>query len=227
MSQYVTAEWLLANGQFFKKNGVCYYVDTGEAAAVDEVELFDTDGIELFDSCEDCEAGSSGSSSSEPPPSSGSSGSEPSGGSEPPSSSEPPPVPDVCVNDDHPASVEISGYTDGLIAASTACPSCDASADPAWDGVFDTKGASCNWNSSGNNSIDGKILISGGTNTSVRLLTGDRWEMTITSGLDGGGGTIQTLWTGEKTTGSGPAGVYTRTGGLASSPATLTVVATP
>lgn len=49
----------------------------------------------------------------------------------------------------------------------------------------------------------------------------DRWHLTIV--FDGCGGSEDTGWTGEKLFGNSPLGVYTKTGGCATGPATITI----
>lgn len=46
------------------------------------------------------------------------------------------------------------------------------------------------------------------------------WELTVAAGA---GIDFTTIWVGRKTVGNGPTGIYTRTGGCATSPATITV----
>ena len=110
----------------------------------------------------------------------------------------------------------ISGYIDGMIANPDGLP--PAGGETVWDGSFPIQDTvdHCRWGDHINGDtvhlMDTKQLCFAvirfqGGNWFINILTGNQFE-----------------WIGQKTTGTSPAGVYTKTGGNDAGPASLTVV---
>ena len=104
-------------------------------------------------------------------------------------------------------------YTVSGLGSLSPCPSCDASTDPPWDGVFHHTGAGCIWWAADAafdpRSINGDMLDITYTQILLRTTTTPcRWEMYIacTSVIN----PTATMWSGYKTwaPGSTPAGTY-------------------
>ena len=107
-----------------------------------------------------------------------------------------------------------STYTVSGFGSVSACPSCDASSDPAWSGTLYHVGAGCVWWAADASfdplSINGRKLDI--TYTQIVLRTTDpcRWELYIT--CTGVADPTAVMWYGYKTTGTTPAGTYTFVG---------------
>lgn len=111
----------------------------------------------------------------------------------------------------------IEPYVDGQL---TPCVACNASANPAWTGLFDHQ-AACLWQAPATKSISGKQLTPG--QSTIILNDGVSWTMIIACQNPV---TFEVIWTGTKTSGSTPAGPYTRDSGCDATP-TLTVAPGP
>ena len=118
-----------------------------------------------------------------------------------------------CDGSDHDNDIEVVGY-DTLVP----CAACDASADPAWDGLLTKSGSPtlCTWGPAADPlSISGKLMSPSNTG-----LTWDgancRWILRIYC-LQGGG-TNKCIWVGQKAFGNTPYGQYSI---LATDPTTL------
>jgi hypothetical protein len=119
-------------------------------------------------------------------------------------------------------------YTVAGFGGLAVCGTCDASADPAWTGVFNHIGGGCVWWAA--DAFFDPLSINGVsldiTYTQILLNTTStpcRWEMYIACGS--AINPTQKLWYGYKTGGSSPAGTYSFVGSDCGNtgPATLTV----
>lgn len=126
----------------------------------------------------------------------------------------------------------IESYFDGMIPACVACAE-PCTIDPIWDGTFHRLPPSgfppvtpCDWQHLGTLGpffsvcVDGQRYSSSPTTIQLKLNPGS-WYIQL---VCANSGTPVAVWTGTKTTGSSPDGVYNKTGGCAAGPATLTIV---
>ena len=123
----------------------------------------------------------------------------------------------------------IAGFSNTMFAMVGDCadPStgCDAKTTDEWDGTFNAiNGIPCNWEAliggvNGEKSHNSKAL---GIATDVTFNSGaPSWSLTVSCFKSPSSG--HDSWVGTKAYGRTPGGVYTRTGGCASTPATVTL----
>jgi hypothetical protein len=104
------------------------------------------------------------------------------------------------------ATYQVQGAT-GL----SACPDCDPSTDPAWDGTLYNFGTGCVWWAADPAfdplSLNGVSVDIAYTQILLRTtVTPCRWELYVACGS--ATNPTRTMWAGYKTTGSTPAGTY-------------------
>jgi hypothetical protein len=120
-------------------------------------------------------------------------------------------------------SYTIVGWTNNLIGVGGACAACDAKVDDTWDGKFEAKNvAVCEWlgeDANGDKSYNGKSM---GVSTKIKFNSGTP-DFTLTVDCFESPSAGHVSWVGAKAYGRTPGGVYTRTGGCAATPATITV----
>lgn len=112
-------------------------------------------------------------------------------------------------------------YNDGDVSNPDGNP--PVGGEVVWDGTFTFKsdGDTCRWmvtylGDPATYLMDGNALC----NAIITFgLTPDIWDLFIYDGINADG-----AWRGQKTSGTSPAGIYTRVGGASATPATLTVV---
>jgi hypothetical protein len=97
------------------------------------------------------------------------------------------------------------------LAGLSPCPTCDSSADPAWDGTLYNDGPGCVWWAADAafdpRSINGVSLDILYTQVLLRTnVSPCRWELYIACGS--ATNPTRNMWVGYKTTGSTPAGTY-------------------
>ena len=118
-----------------------------------------------------------------------------------------------------PTAYRIAGYSEGMLS----CDECDDAPEGAtvWNGVLPVYFGECNWYMPDPNySINGKWLVQP---TVFLNYNGCVWNLVITCLVND---SMQAIWSGQKTTGLTPDGVYTRIEGLDDTE-TLTIEAVP
>lgn len=117
--------------------------------------------------------------------------------------------------------VRIQGYFDEFFPFDDPpCSTLGGSNSPAWGGQFrNTNLAACTWEiqDASNRSInDGHQVHSG-----LIELTGGNWRLSLFGSISGGGSEL--IWRGQKTCGSNPIGIYSRTAGCYTGVSSLTI----
>lgn len=120
-----------------------------------------------------------------------------------------------------PPIVQIANPLIFLCGIADACFGIPGGAATPWNGQF-AETSACNWALAGGGAVWGGCEFIGGISPpaidGTIALTGGVWRLIITHGSLAGN-----TWEGTKTFGNSPLGIYTRTGGCATGPATITV----
>ena len=115
---------------------------------------------------------------------------------------------------------EINGYSDGDLSR---CTSCNVvSGAGGWNGKFGAYSGTCGWWRAAEGdpakSFDGHAF---NDTLSRIILSGSKWRMQLY--CNDSSFNNYKIWSGEKATGSTPAGTYTRTGGCETTPTSLNI----